>query len=82
MPAECVKVEVENAPGCLLTITEGRFHQVKRMLKAVDNEVLYLKRVSIGRLKLDNNLKPGEYRELSDLEVSLLLNGEKQGNKV
>lgn len=65
--------EKDAEPGCLLTITEGRFHQVKRMLKAVGNEVLYLKRISIGELMLDNDLEPGKYRELSESEISKML---------
>lgn len=56
----------------LLTIHEGKFHQVKRMLKAVGNEVTALKRVNFGALALDENLKPGEYRELTNEEVILL----------
>ena len=52
-----------------LTIHEGRFHQVKRMLEAVDNEVLFLKRLSMGTLLLDENLAPGEYRELTHEEL-------------
>ena len=57
----------------LLTITEGKFHQVKRMFAAVENEVVYLKRISIGPLKLDESLALGEYRELTDDEISLLV---------
>lgn len=52
-----------------LTIHEGRFHQIKRMLQAVDNQVLALKRVSFGSLRLDESLSPGEYRELTPKEV-------------
>ena len=52
-----------------LTITEGKFHQVKRMLKAVDNEVVYLKRLSMGSLTLDESLAPGEYRLLTKEEI-------------
>ena len=55
-----------------LTITEGKFHQVKRMLKAVDNEVIYLKRLSMGSLYLDSTLKLGEYRRLTDDEILAL----------
>jgi 16S rRNA pseudouridine516 synthase len=58
----------------LLTITEGKKHQVKRMIKYAGSRILYLKRVAIGSLKLDENLKPGEYRELSAEELSLLKN--------
>ena len=52
-----------------LTITEGKFHQVKRMLQAVGNEVLYLKRIAMGTLVLDETLAKGSYRELTDAEV-------------
>lgn len=55
-----------------LTITEGRKHQVKRMLRAVDCCVVYLKRVAIGSLQLDSNLAPGEYRKLQHHELELL----------
>ncbi len=55
-----------------LTLQEGRFHQVKRMFKAVGKEVIYLKRLSMGTLVLDPNLKPGEYRELTEQELSEL----------
>lgn len=55
-----------------LTISEGKYHQVKRMLTAVNNKVLSLKRVSIGLLKLDDNLAPGSYRKLTDEELKLL----------
>jgi len=65
---------LEKSPDNLicLTIHEGRFHQVKRMLQAVDNEVLLLKRISFGPLELDRSLKPGECRELTDEEIAAL----------
>jgi len=69
MPA---RVEILNDNQIYLTIREGRFHQVKRMLQAVDNEVLALKRVSFGGIALDGSLKPGECRELSAEEVLIL----------
>lgn len=56
-----------------LTITEGKFHQVKRMFAAVDKQVVYLKRLSMGPLSLDENLPLGSYRELTDAELELLL---------
>lgn len=59
-------------PVILLTIHEGRFHQVKRMLEAVDNEVVFLRRLSMGSLVLDDDLKPGDYRELTDQEINEL----------
>lgn len=56
----------------LLTIQEGKFHQVKRMFLAVDKEVLYLKRLSMGSLVLDEKLEPGQYRRLTDEEIEKL----------
>ncbi|MFG6325629.1 MAG: rRNA pseudouridine synthase [Lachnospiraceae bacterium] len=56
----------------LITLTEGRFHQVKRMYQAVGAKVIYLKRISMGGLKLDERLKSGEYRPLTDEEIQLL----------
>lgn len=59
-----------------LTIIEGKFHQVKRMFEAVGKRVIYLKRLSMGSLRLDEHLELGEYRELTDEE----LEGLRQGN--
>ncbi|WP_214483690.1 pseudouridine synthase [Bacillus sp. SM2101] len=58
-----------------LTITEGKFHQVKRMFEAVGKKVTYLKRLKMGSLKLDESLELGEYRELTDEEIDLLKTG-------
>ena len=69
MPA---KVQQTEETVILLTINEGKFHQVKRMLKAVDNGVTALKRISFGGLALDEALQPGEYRELTEDEVKIL----------
>ena len=69
LPAKVNKLEDKKIE---LTITEGKFHQVKRMLKAVDNEVVYLKRLSMGSLKLDAELALGEYRCLTDDEITAL----------
>jgi 16S rRNA pseudouridine516 synthase len=55
-----------------VTIYEGKFHQVKRMFQAVGKEVVYLKRISMGELKLDEALEPGEYRELNEEEREIL----------
>lgn len=52
-----------------LTIQEGKFHQVKRMFEAVGKRVIYLKRLSMGSLQLDETLAPGEYRPLSKKEL-------------
>ncbi len=73
---ECItlpaRVKVVSDREILLTIHEGRFHQVKRMLSAVQNQVLALERVGFGGLTLDEGLKPGEYRELTKQEVNSL----------
>ena len=57
---------------CTLTIHEGKFHQVKRMFQVLGNRVTALKRISMGKLKLDENLKSGEYRELTEKEITML----------
>lgn len=71
------KVQVITDTEIFLTIMEGKFHQVKRMLKAVDNEVLFLKRISIGGVVLDESLNPGEYRFLTEKEIAILLSNAK-----
>lgn len=57
---------------CTLVITEGRYHQVKRMMAALGNKVLYLKRQAMAELHLDETLQPGQYRELREEEILLL----------
>lgn len=74
-PTRPALVQISGERQIELTITEGRFHQVKRMLKAVGNEVLYLKRLSMGSLYLDEGLVPGEYRRLTPDEVGALRKG-------
>lgn len=60
-------------PGeCLVTLREGKFHQVKRMLAARGAPVTYLKRLSMGPLTLDEALAPGEYRPLTENELAAL----------
>lgn len=66
------RVRVLGEKRIYLTITEGKFHQVKRMMEAVGNRVVSLCRVSMGGLKLDEALLPGEYRELTEEEVGML----------
>lgn len=66
------KVEIINEQEIFLTICEGKFHQVKRMLQAVDNEVTYLKRVSFGPLTLGEDLQKGEFRSLTEGEIAAL----------
>lgn len=55
-----------------VTLTEGRFHQIKRMFEARGHEVVYLKRLSMGSLKLDDSLAEGEYRKLTEEELTEL----------
>lgn len=55
-----------------LTISEGKFHQVKRMLEYVGNKVLDLKRIKIGNLALDEKLELGEYREITEEELEII----------
>ncbi len=71
-----LKEDCEDQPSknidCLLTIYEGKFHQVKRMFSQLGNEVVYLKRVKMGNLSLDDSIPLGGYRELTEDEVALL----------
>ena len=64
----------ESSSKANIYITEGKFHQVKRMMKSLGVTVTYLKRLSIGNLSLDKNLKLGEYRYLTDDELNKLNN--------
>lgn len=61
-----------------LTITEGKFHQVKRTFEAVGKKVVYLKRLSMGTLVLPKELAPGEYRPLTGEELAALKAGHYQ----
>ena len=58
--------------SCLVTLREGKYHQVKRMLAARGKPVTALKRLSMGPLKLDETLQPGEWRPLTDQEAAAL----------
>ena len=64
--------EAKNTSRIRVTIHEGKFHQVKRMFEAVGSEVLYLKRLSMGTLVLDESLAPGAYRRLTEQEIQML----------
>lgn len=72
MPAKLVPLESDSNES-LVTICEGKFHQVKRMFEAIDNEVIYLKRISMGSLTLDESLPEGECRPLTDAELQNLI---------
>ncbi|MBE7058803.1 MAG: rRNA pseudouridine synthase [Ruminococcaceae bacterium] len=80
---ECLPAALERAPkemyedgenGVLVTIHEGKFHQVKRMFLSRNNKVLYLKRLKIGEVELDESLKAGEYREMTFEEKESIIN--------
>jgi 16S rRNA pseudouridine516 synthase len=62
----------ENGSEIYVTIQEGKFHQVKRMFEAVDKSVVYLRRISMGSLNLDEDLEEGQYRELTEEELNSL----------
>lgn len=72
MPSQLKILKSDDMSEIELTIHEGKFHQVKRMFESVGKEVVYLKRLSMGKLKLDESLKLGEYRELTEEEVKLI----------
>ncbi|WP_430884936.1 pseudouridine synthase [Fusibacter sp. JL216-2] len=72
MPAWLTILKSDSESEIELTIMEGKFHQVKRMFESVGKKVTYLKRVQMGALKLDESLGLGDYRELSEAEVSAL----------
>lgn len=74
-PAKPAKLEIIKSDArseAMVVITEGRYHQVKRMFAKRRKPVLYLKRIAIGGLKLDDSLKPGEVRALTADEVMML----------
>lgn len=62
----------EGGFAAAVTLQEGKFHQVKRMFAATGNEVLYLKRMAMGGVCLDETLAPGEYRALTEEELKTL----------
>lgn len=72
MPAELEIISAGAVSEIHLTIQEGRFHQVKRMFEAVNKKVVYLKRLSMGTLILDETLAPGTYRRLTKEELKAL----------
>lgn len=72
MPADLRVLKSGEISEIEVVIREGKFHQVKRMFQAVSKEVIYLKRISMGKLTLDKRLQPGEYRYLTEEEIALL----------
>ncbi|SIS95281.1 pseudouridine synthase [Salimicrobium salexigens] len=73
-PANLHIIESGDTSHVELVITEGKFHQVKRMFEARGKKVTKLKRVKMGNLALDEELEPGEYRELREDEIEYLNN--------
>lgn len=84
LPAERRRQYLKNPSGrvtaATLTIHEGKKHQVKRMLRAVNCKIFYLERRAVGDLRLDPALKPGEYRLLTQGEIALLLRDVRKEN--
>lgn len=72
MPAELQIISAGEISEIELVIQEGKFHQVKRMFKAVDMTVIYLKRIKMGGLLLDESLTPGAYRKLTLEEINFV----------
>ena len=66
------RVEKITEKQCLITLSEGKYHQVKRMFAAVGNRVENLHRRAVGGVSLDSSLKAGEYRELTEEEMAVL----------
>ncbi len=60
------KMEILSERECFLTITEGKFHQVKRMFHKLGKEVVYLKRVAMAGIKLEDSLEKGQWRQLTE----------------
>lgn len=72
---DIISIDKENNQSeVYVTITEGKYHQVKRMFKAIGMKVIYLKRISMGKVVLDKGLALGEYRHLTEEEINSLKN--------
>ena len=72
LPAKLDIISSGDTSEAYVTISEGKFHQVKRMFLKRGCEVIYLKRLAMGPVTLDKDLAPGEYRRLSGKEITLL----------
>lgn len=71
-PAALEILQANDVSHVNVTVTEGKFHQVKRMFEAVGKKVIYLKRIRMGMLGLDTELETGTFRELTEAEVESL----------
>lgn len=72
------RIEVIDEHTCIIAISEGKYHQVKRMFQAIGNHVVALKRIAIGMLKLDSLLEAGAYREVLASEIPLIFASESE----
>lgn len=72
LPAKLEILSSDAVSEIMITIQEGKFHQIKRMFEVVNKKVLYLKRMRFGPLVLDKSLKPGQYRNLTKAEIQML----------
>ena len=70
LPARLDIIEAGEISTAKVTIFEGKFHQIKRMFESVGKDVFYLKRLSMGKLILDETLAPGEFRRLTKEELA------------
>ena len=73
---ECKSAVIDLEPdrmGGVITLTEGKYHQIKRMVAAEDNRVMTLERITFGGIELDKSLGRGEWRYLTEEEISLLV---------
>ena len=66
------RVALDDSRSGRITVTEGKFHQIKRMLEAVCNKIVFLERIEFAGIPLDPSLGRGEWRELTDDEISRL----------
>lgn len=66
-------LEFESSCICKITVHEGKFHEVRRIFRALGNEVTELERIAIGKLSLPKDLEPGQWRQFTDNEKELLM---------
>ena len=66
------RIRLDNEKEGTISITEGKYHQIKLMMEAVHNQIQYLERLSFGPLSLDPALERGEWRELTEEEIASL----------
>lgn len=74
LPADLEIIKGDIISKAYLTIQEGKYHQVKRMFESLGMKVIFLKRISMGPLELDETLELGQYRELTEEEINTLKN--------